>query len=85
MAPGVPGRYRGEAWGRGRRRAYLAREWHEVVFAETRDIDVAHKHHFIVVLFEYGIVDDVYEAPRRANKSKNRSTGIAGSGRARGS
>jgi hypothetical protein len=31
-----------------------------MVFAETEDIYVPHYYHFVVVLGEYGVVDDIW-------------------------
>jgi len=31
-----------------------------MMFAETKDINVSHYYHFVVVLGEYGVVNDIW-------------------------
>jgi hypothetical protein len=37
----------------------LAGEWHHMVLTEAKYVDIAYNHHFIVVLFEHSVVDDI--------------------------
>lgn len=39
--------------------SHLASEWHEMMFAETRDVDFTNDDHLIMVLGENSIVNDI--------------------------
>ena len=46
---------------RRKRLTHFAGKGDKVVLAETGDVNISDKDHFVVIFLEYGIIDDVWE------------------------